>query len=300
MEEEKRQIRPAALLGKRHGQGRQPDRQFLLRRQNQKRHGGKNRFRRNGNTRGSRNRFYVYEVFTKDKIKNEGTGRTATTELYKIIENSYPVGYEDVDLKHKENRQDLRGQFVYGSLTEIVDESGVGQKYIATIKFDDTRVDHRARFKDLAVKKIEDALSTGDPQKGLPTPSKQESSTSDITMQQIIDSVKQNFEKVSGFHPIADGNGANGTDTEARASFHDAMLQAVKQKFGSGNTSNRQVAAGFKKIDFAPGNRAAGDEWSANLKERRYARRRRARGRLRRRSRYSSGIVTISSVGKVE
>lgn len=42
-------------------------------------------------------------------------------------------------------------------------------------------------------------------------------------------------------------------EKSATSDLEDTVKTALKQKFGSGNTSLRQVAAGFRKIDFLPG-----------------------------------------------
>jgi len=49
-----------------------------------------------------------------------------------FVENSLPVGYVDVDQRHKANPA-LNGQFVYAALVRLQN----GAEYIATLKFDD-------------------------------------------------------------------------------------------------------------------------------------------------------------------
>ena len=48
-------------------------------------------------------------------------------------------------------------------------------------------------------------------------------------------------------------NASGETENNAKFSVSPAFENAIRQKFGSGNTSLRQVAAGFKKINFVPG-----------------------------------------------
>ena len=79
-------------------------------------------------------------------------------------------------------------------------ENGEQQGYVATIKLDDSNLDSRARFKDMVLKKTEDALSAGGPEEsGATTLSKQVSSVNAIKIQQVIDAVKQDFKNIPGF-----------------------------------------------------------------------------------------------------
>ena len=85
----------------------------------------------------------------KDTLKRRREHRNSFSALDAIVEKSYPVGYETVDDRHKLNRPDLQGQFIYAALLDL----GQTEKYIATIKLDDTVVDKRALFKDISIKK---------------------------------------------------------------------------------------------------------------------------------------------------
>ena len=84
----------------------------------------------------------------EDTLKRRGEHRNSFSALDSIIEESYPVGYEIIDDRHKKKRKDLKGQFVYAALLDIN-----GEHYIAAIKLDDTATDNRAYFKDISIKK---------------------------------------------------------------------------------------------------------------------------------------------------
>ena len=55
----------------------------------------------------------------EDTLKRRGEHRKSFSALDSIIEESYPVGYEIVDDRHKEKRKDLKGQFVYAALLDL-------------------------------------------------------------------------------------------------------------------------------------------------------------------------------------
>ena len=122
----------------------------------------------------------------KGTLKRRGEHRNAFSALDAIVEKSYPVGYEAVDNRHKANRPDLRGQFVYAALLDF----GQAEKYIATIKLDDTATDKRALFKDISIKKR--SLYAGQTQNST---SGNASLPADpnITIQQLVDFVKSDF-----------------------------------------------------------------------------------------------------------
>ena len=121
----------------------------------------------------------------EDTLKRRGEHRKSFSALDSIIEESYPVGYEIVDDRHKEKRKDLKGQFVYAALLDIN-----GEHYIAAIKLDDTAADNRAYFKDISIKKR--SLYVGQTQ-DFSLEVVDPSADRNLTVQQLIDFVKRDF-----------------------------------------------------------------------------------------------------------
>ena len=122
----------------------------------------------------------------KSTLKRRGKHRNSFSALDAIVEESYPVGYELVDDRHKAKRPDLRGQFVYAALLDF----GQEEKYIATIKLDDTASDKRALFKDISIKK--GSLYAGQTQNSTSVNATLPADPN-ITIQQLVDFVKSDF-----------------------------------------------------------------------------------------------------------
>ena len=81
---------------------------------------------------------------------------------------------------------DLQGQFVYAALLDL----GQTEKYIATIKLDDTAADKRVLFKDISIKK--GSLYAGQTQNSTSANATLPADP-DITIQQLVDFVKSDF-----------------------------------------------------------------------------------------------------------
>jgi hypothetical protein len=127
----------------------------------------------------------------KDTLKRRGEHRKSFSALDSIIEESYPVGYEKVDQRHKEKRPDLKGQFIYAALIDIASEQhDRSEQYVATIKLDDSSADKRARFKDISIKKR--PLYTGQTQE-VNLANVNLTADRSISVQQLVDFVKSDF-----------------------------------------------------------------------------------------------------------
>ena len=80
----------------------------------------------------------------------------------------------------------MRGEFVYAALLDL----GQREKYIATIKLDDTEADKRALFKDISIKK--GSLYVGQTQISASANASLPADP-DISIQQLVDLVKSDF-----------------------------------------------------------------------------------------------------------
>ena len=100
--------------------------------------------------------------------------------------NSYPVGYEYADLRHLNKHQNINGQFIYVSLIDIN-----SKPFAAVIKLDDFAKEKYAKFKDIAVKEMTPAVRGSTGKNNLANLPDQ---VSDITIQHLVDFVKQHFE----------------------------------------------------------------------------------------------------------
>ena len=123
-------------------------------------------------------------------LKRKNEHRHSLAALDTIVEESYPVGYETVNQEHKEKRPDLKGQFVYAALVDMVNKEGKREHYIATIKLDDSHADKKAQFKDIGVKKR--SLYVGQAQ-NQNSANVNPPADRTLTIQQIIDFVKSDF-----------------------------------------------------------------------------------------------------------
>ena len=83
-------------------------------------------------------------------LKRRSIHREAYDSFDELVRESYPVGYEKVDKRHEDKRDDLRGQFVYASLFKGLDET----PYVAIIKFDDSLTTMYAQYKDLSIQEM--------------------------------------------------------------------------------------------------------------------------------------------------
>lgn len=124
-------------------------------------------------------------------VKKRGISRQSLFDAQNIVENSYPVGYEYADLKHLNKTQNINGQFIYVSLVDINNKP-----FAAVIKLDDFANDEYAKFKDIAVKEITPAVRGSNDKIDLANPPVQ---VSDITIQYLVDFVKQHFKENKSF-----------------------------------------------------------------------------------------------------
>lgn len=188
----------------------------------------------------------------EDTLKRRGEHRKSFSALDSIIEESYPVGYEIVDDRHKKKRPDLKGQFVYAALLDIN-----GEHYIAAIKLDDTAADNRAYFKDISIKKR--SLYVGQTQ-DFSLEVVDPSADRNLTVQQLIDFVKRDFSNSPFFSETIPGttkkNGVernftdgNGIRFSVEPEEDAAYLNAVKN--GDMETAQKLVEMAAEKAGYS-------------------------------------------------
>ena len=125
-----------------------------------------------------------------DSLKRKNEHRKVFSALDKIIEYSYPVGFQKVDSKHSEKRPDLRGQFIYGALISLTSQERPEQILALAIKLDDSVTDkEHLYFKDVSLIKMRPlyAGQTENPNVNLPA------DRTVFTIHDIIEIVKQKF-----------------------------------------------------------------------------------------------------------
>ncbi len=160
-------------------------------------------------------------------LKKRDLNRRGYSALDKIIENAYPVGYETADERHA--AKNIRGQYIYGSLLNL-NIDGVAGQYIAELKLDDHKLDDKAHFKGITIKKRGE-LSADTPDRSgssLPvTPDKDRlyvslsdhsgsasPAVSAISIRDVIDFVKRDFANNPGFsEEMPDGKDRETGDT---------------------------------------------------------------------------------------
>ena len=217
-------------------------------------------------------------------LKKRDLNRRGYSALDKIIENAYPVGYETADERHA--AKNIRGQYIYGSLLNL-NIDGVAGQYIAELKLDDHKLDDKAHFKGITIKKRGE-LSTDTPDRSgssLPvTPDKDRlyvslsdhsgsasPAVSAISIRDVIDFVKRDFANNPGFsEEMPDGKDRETGDTGkggvrfsvapvwtgSAADYEQPSLQYIgtgegAQVYGWGlyGSESEQVARWYAKAD---------------------------------------------------
>lgn len=217
-------------------------------------------------------------------LKKRDLNRRGYSALDKIIENAYPVGYETADERHA--AKNIRGQYIYGSLLNL-NIDGVAGQYIAELKLDDHKLDDKAHFKGITIKKRGE-LSADTPDRSgssLPvTPDKDRlyvslsdhsgsasPAVSAISIRDVIDFVKRDFANNPGFsEEMPDGKDRETGDTGkggvrfsvapvwtgSAADYEQPSLQYIgtgegAQVYGWGlyGSESEQVARWYAKAD---------------------------------------------------
>lgn len=132
-------------------------------------------------------------------LKRRDVNRQALPALDQIVIESYPAGYEQVDARHAEKRNDLQGQFIYGSLIELTDTRGNKTRYVATIKLDDSSNNTRAQFKDISIKEADRTLSIARTHQNADVELSGLKPSASGTIQQLIESVRSDFKETPLF-----------------------------------------------------------------------------------------------------
>jgi len=125
-----------------------------------------------------------------DSLKRKNEHRKVLSALDKIIEYSYPVGFQKVDSRHSKKRPDLRGQFIYGALISLTSKEQPEQILALAIKLDDSAADKgHLYFKDVSLIKMRPlyAGQTEKPNVNLPA------DRTVFTIHDVIEIVKQKF-----------------------------------------------------------------------------------------------------------
>ena len=120
-------------------------------------------------------------------VEKRGKSRQSLFDMENIVKNSYPVGYEFVDLEHLEKSQDINGQFIYTALINVD-----GQPFVATIKLDDHYNEEYAKFKDIGIKEMASAVRGSNGRNNSANPPAQ---MPRYTIRELVDFVKQNFKE---------------------------------------------------------------------------------------------------------
>ena len=126
----------------------------------------------------------------KATLKRRNEHRLSFGNLDALVENSYPVGYENVDKRHKSVNPYLKGQYIYVALLNI--DNGSGQeRYVATIKLDDFGGGNPALFKDISIQKMPSLYAGGSASAGEPDLPEY---GNDINVRQLIEIARRKYD----------------------------------------------------------------------------------------------------------
>ena len=87
----------------------------------------------------------------KASLKRHNDSRIASESLDKVIEASYPVGWNVGDASPKHAK--ILGQYIYAAAFNVKNDAGIKTAYIARIVLDGMGNENEGVFKEIAVKK---------------------------------------------------------------------------------------------------------------------------------------------------